>query len=874
MLGRKVVRGRALGEGGFSLAESMVAMVVIGVVAFGMVKILTGTTQQIARTETASRFDSLNNSALGLARDAIISVGSDRSLGICRVIKTEMKTGGIGYIKAVLPPASSNVFAPDVERAFQSSSWTKVSSCPAAGGGYRMCFTPTAANSALPSGGLARKPVVNIGFVPVTLRPEGGSGKLTPIALSGNPKEENARDLAFLVTSEVSYEDDTASPPVRKSALVHSMVWAGEFTCHQEVSAGDTTRVISLSPSGIGSGADDHTLFSSQKPLGEDMMSVFFSTVSYTEGFVNNRSRAETHMGPEYTFTSACIEQQFRCSNSFNSRAWAPTVQIQALAQYNQNNPIIQDSSILANVGVRFEDRNGGKSVGASSTITGPVQQPAGSGRFLFTTSRTPLSIQVRNAADVCPQVCTGSNTYNTGAFEDNRFRTKLSFRLAANGRSYTVSDTKPTGCICCYGKQCGGIGTKIAGVCHKQPQEPVDARIPECAASSTANVETKKPYDGQVTATEAETCVAASVSGGKVVFSNENCSQNLPYLCFSQGDFRLARQGLTNQLAQGGYSGARKACYDMGMVRINAAEVRQRLNRQQNLANVTLPPETGGNFEYLDSALAGVFLAPQASSEILRAKEALEKHQGKVWIGLRNGKRFTYSEPPLVDFSSSRNISFFDRSGFLQFDADPDLGYQTGDRSAAMLINGRRHYGLFRVDSKQSRDLPALCFNAKRGGYFLSSGRSKEFEDGTGLCRSDGGHFLPPQNPLHWAAAMMMVQPLDAFFPWPTGGGSTSAEPRAAWVALANFSGGVWGAPAIGISQTQITALWQGVSDADKVTHSVCRSGNGNPEIVSGKNCSSFFSPEAMSPMQRLDFVRQIEEKKLWDKVFKIQAG
>lgn len=868
------------GQAGFSLVETMGAILIISVVVYGVVKIMSSTTEQITKTETASRFDGLNNAALALAKNALVQVGPNRDQGICRVVKTSMKTGGIGFIRAVLPAASDNIFAPDLGRFFESQSWSSQADCKNDGSGYRMCFVPTESNSALPAGGLSKKPVVAVSYLPVTLRPQSGSasGKLSKIPL-GAASEENARDLAFMVTTEVSYDDDSASEKGgRKMALTHSMIWAGEFTCQQEVTergrfGQETKRLISLSPSGIGSGADAHTLFSSQKPLGEEIMSMIYSTVSYTEGWVNQARRAETHMGPDYTFTSACIERQYRCSKSFDPRNWAPTIRLQALAQYNQNNQFVQDSSIAAVLGLKFEDKSGGKSVGAKAQFRGPAQNRAGS--YIFTTARTPLEIEVTNGAQsVCPEVCSGANSYNNNSFEDARYRAKTTFVVPGTNINFTVPDTKPTGCICCYGKQCAGIGTKVAGVCHKQPSEPVDSRLPECAASNKVNVEQASPFSALISPTENDTCVSASMEGGKVVFKNESCTTSLPYVCYSQGDYRFALNGLTNQIAQGGFEGGRRACYNMGMVRVLSSEVRDRLTRQQNLATSELPPESGTFFEYLDSALAGTFVAPQAESELARLETLLESHKGKVWVALRNGQYFTYAEPPLVNFATARNVSFFDRNGLLQFKTDPNLGYTEGDKAGSLLVHGRRHYGLFQVNSSLSEDRPALCFNPKRDGFFLSSGKAKNFAEANNLCRAENAVFAAPQNPMHWVSALMMVNRLDAAFPWPTEGNSFTGTPNAAWIALTAPSGGVWQAPTFGITAKQVNARMENVTNAADVTHSICKETNGKMSIVTGAACNTYFSPEAMTPAQRLDFFRQVEKGNLWNSVFKVQAG
>jgi hypothetical protein len=872
-------------ERGFGVVEALAAAAILVAVTFGIVKVFSSSGKQIMKAEVASGFDGLNNAALNNLREAISNIGANQDQGMCRVIATDMKSGGVGYIKAHLPSANTTMFDSDIAARFTSNHW-RVASCPSASGSYKKCYEPTEQNPAINRNLLARKPIVAVEITPIALRKADGSGtssKLVPVALkNGSSVEINARDLAFLVSSEVTYipdmegvnKADTAlkTAATTKKALTHSMVWAGEFSCKKTVSDELGTRQLLVNASGIGSGSDPFTLFSSQKEAGDDLMNIIFSTVSYTEAVVNNQQRAETLVDPEHTFTSACIERSYRCPDSNADRIWAPEIRVEGSAQYNRNNEFVQTNSLVARMKIQFAEANGTGVIETNSTISGFSATGTGTNIFNFPTSRVSFAALVNNAdSGVCPRLCSSGNNYNHSSLTDSLHRVRVNLELIQKGnKDVYVYDNRPTGCVCCYGKQCQAIGTKNGSNCYRQPPEPLDSRVPECAASNNSNISEFRTHTA-LTPTD-QGCVAAEMKDGKLKLSVEPCSQSLPYVCFSQGSYKVAYRPTSTSQATGPFAGGRRACYEMGYIEVDASETRDRLNTQGNLDPARLPPESNGSFRYMDSAFAGIFVAPSTNGEIARISGVLDTEpKGKYWLALRTNADLVYAEPPLIDYPTAQNVSFFDNAARLQFDTDPSHGFSTAGANAAMLVHGRRFYGVLHVSDQQDSSHSVLCY--RDGEYFLSSERVSRHSEGVRVCREADAHFLPPLTPLQWISAMKRVNQIDQRLPWPSGGNSTGSKPNAAWVGMTSpGSDGVWGAPALGITHKQIRASFVDATSSN-VRHSVCRKSGGGLEITED-SCSDYFSPENMTPFQRVALVRKIASENLTNKKFKISSG
>lgn len=805
---------------GFSIVEAVVGLAIVGVAAGAVTYMTLKNQAQLVKIESASSFDA----SLARSLESFKSVMTntvDGYQGLCRTMSTKMTTGGIGLISANLPAATSTIFNPDWDRVFPTSNstprppnpaliaWVDVTpgsdpGCPAASAtSYTRCYKPKS-ETALPLGLTPElfkfSPVYRFVITPVKARAQNGA--YTPIPLSST---NDARDTALLMTAQVTYSD--ADKTIRHREQM-ALVWYGEYSCRVRLGI---SKSLLLNPSGIGSGsnnlADTNTVFSSTVPSSDTVLSGTFQVTSYTEGKVVAQQRAETLDDKDHVATAACGEHIYRCPGSTAPRQWIDSISSGAIVRYNPNNGKIDATSILGVPSVSFENKRNKINLPAAFTRNGVAIAPTGAALL-----NAPINIRATatGAADkVCPQVCTAATNYNASSGPDP-YKISYNFQLPGYPKfsPVKVTDSAPAGCICCYGKQCAAIGTKITSWCSEQPPEPVDSRVPECAAASA--VDGPQSYSTAPVSQVLElrglgaptTCLAVSLSGSKLIVEPASCTQQLPYLCYSQGTFRVAR-------STGAASDGAQACYNLGWETATKSEVDDRLAEQGNYnliaAAGALPPVVGTNYRFLNSALAGQFLAPQTQIQISDAIRAISGTVGsgnKVWIALRGQGNQVLAQEPMIPATTSANSSFFDSRGYLIFVKDPDLlNFKDSSPTAMVLHHSRRYFGAKAVNPTQSVGLPALCWDFQRQSFFPSLAnpsaanptlyRVMNVSDAAQACVNNGRAFVRPRSPQQWSNALLAVKAPDEKLPWPIRD-QTTILADSAWVA-ATPDGSTW---------------------------------------------------------------------------------
>jgi type II secretory pathway pseudopilin PulG len=811
-----------MSRSGFSVIEAVLGLAILGISAAAVTTLVAQNRQQAVQAETASAFDSVLQQSLERA-SSVPSVVGDGTQGFCRIIDTKARSAGLGYIYVSLP--TSDPFAADWQREFDVTStgpWEAVACQGAAGGIWQRCFRPKVGHFGITDTLKKLDPQFQFMIMPVQLRTADNKREgYTPLALG---TESDARDTGLLVTARVTHAREAGAGIASRDR--HALVWAGQVSCNK----GSGASRLTLSASGIGSGTSEAgQLFSNVQRGQEVVVQGSNRVVVYTEGQVDSRDwRARTLVEPQnnksYTAKAGCVESSFRCRQSSSARRWNDYIDSTLSVRYNRNNPITNgNGSVLrAQVSLALEGRQDGSRAtpldlkGTSFSIAGNV---VGTVPFLLAEYSQDI-VAKTPAANVCPNVCTASKNYNDTRLVQDPYVLAYRFDLTDYpGKKGQVKDpTSSLGCVCCYTKQCAAIGTRTKGFCADQPPEPLDARVPECAAEAVPSAPEFKERLPLAASSQMllrnlspRSCLAAKAERQgevwKLVVEARPCDQALPALCFSQGTF-------VNTDAKVPFAGAPQACFDLARESVGQSELDQMLLsqfRDEGLLNWyrqnAMPRPVSGRYEFVNATLAGSFLAPQGeqiASAI--ALSGLRANQW-TWIALRTDDQQRVLAAPIgMAPNPSPHLSFFDAQGDLYFVRDnSELPFSVAgpsEEGAAVLYHGRKFFGLVsaRAQQPEGTAMAALCWDPQSGVFTRSSRTSGSATAAADLCRSEAKAFYAPTQPLQWTYALLLAKPNFPSLPFPNylvrapSGGQPAvvdeAISGALWVALKRDAG------------------------------------------------------------------------------------
>ncbi len=790
-------------------------IVVGGLEASRFATMTTDTMKKVADIPVVVKIGSIG---LSNARQVLLNVANPadsgrKTAGVCRLFSTPMRSGGVGRIHIDLFSVEDDTLGPDWERAFPSGQWETFSSSYCQPNGYKRCLRPTSNVEGLSLKEIARlQPEIFIELVPVLVRKSVGEEQsaIRLPATSGETIKEDASDVAFLVFTTTRYTAKKKDN-IRVDKVARMAVWAGEAECMYEFTLGGTTETILLNPSAIGSGVTDETLFSaSEGTFFERLLRVRFPTSVRVESQiaeVDGRRLGISIRTNESMASIACNENRYRCPSRSTGREWAPSMGGGAVRLiFNRMNPHHLTSSV--DVIPRYTFRNGGGEVTPApnvtySTIAGPFAERT----TIISNWRTILT-EVSNALQVCSEICSesGSAPYNwadDGSGGVDETNSEIYFAhihntmpdVQVDGSTHFEEDTdpKPVGCSCCFMKQCGMRGVNVFGYCHKQPLEPLDSRVPECEGTNDAIVRRRQLANNATSGSGR--CIAARLnSNGSLTFIRRACSDSLRSLCYFQGTYRLAQDGITQNYIRSNFDGAFQSCYQMGGERLNRVGVDTLLTGQGNFNPANMPPVVGSNYEFVNGGAAGYFIAPQDLANVRMVargiRDVLWPASEQFWVNMRvDSAGFRYAAPPNIPATTSEFSTESDRDGILNFNRDSVHPFTTTSASAMMLMNTRRYFGALNVGPTQAAaPQRVICFNPNNNDVELSATTMTQFTGARSICRDANAVFIPPVTPSQWTSAMVRAEPMSPTRPWPL----PTVDRLGAWVAYERV-GGQW---------------------------------------------------------------------------------
>ncbi|MBX2996656.1 MAG: prepilin-type N-terminal cleavage/methylation domain-containing protein [Bdellovibrionaceae bacterium] len=800
------------GQTGVTLVEVLVATAVLSLCFLAGATALYVSGRMVATASTSFEMTGVSSQALGAANQVLRDIGPESNRGVCRFMNTKSITGGIGRIEMNFGDKSSSSLDEDWARAFPENYWEQFE-CKDTGN-FKRCYRP---KEGLPGANdqiRLRKPEVTVELIPVRSRANSGEA-FTPLEIGGGSSLSshiNARDVSMLVSVTTQF-DDSERPGERKSEKSFSLAWVGEFSCYYTVSP---TKKLFLNPSGIGSGVNDQTLFSDvleEVDKSSDLLTVTWEKIS-SMGREVDANTGLILKKADQNKVAMCSEQTYRCPLEATPRNWYEGSHVKGYVRYNTKNELIQSSFVKAKPQFCLKTASGPaekcvKTQFLVSDKAADLEKP----EVIYDGSRRGVVMQLQNmkSSGFCKKACESSSS------SDIKYNTILNRDLAAelagqlnrpslnhkfvdvdlNEENDAASD--PVGCTCCFTKQCERFGVTY-GACHEQPAEPMDSRIPECAAGayakttpvSISSLDWNRGLSSPLApATGDEMCVAASVSraaDGSVDLQlvSETCSSKLPVLCYQMGRFELARN--TQQgIESSAYNQAPQACYNLSREILNDVpgfEAMLKKAQGNTYQDSPRPPLTGTTYDFNNHSLAGLFLAPQTADQLEMLKK-IKDLPNKIWIGFRRDiSGYVSAAPPLAAPTQGSYLVYYDGPS-TRFARRSPLPLDTVGGDAMVLAHSRDNYGLFPVNKTQSSALSFLCLRST-GTWFISSRTSTRVSDGASICQSDDGVFLPPMTPMHWAVALSKVAPVDPLYPWP----ALDSPRKAVWVALERRAG------------------------------------------------------------------------------------
>lgn len=636
----------------------------------------------------------------------------------------------------------------------------------------------------------------------------------------------DAKKVLFQLNSEIEFSSSGEGKGQRKVDSQSKYVWAAELGWCDTVAPG-TTRAIRLFPTATGegdsTGINIYNSTSFVKGGNFPPLDIIPQKKQIQKGVIDG---GQVRSDPAQNIEVSCNEVQFKCRNdSSTQRTYSPTFFMDYGITFNPNNSTqkVPSSAISCQLTVRqASDQATSENADDIDLLAAKgarvdydldsikryyewpnsrfydVQPPANNTAQAPTgTNPTPLQMAVRgyhqlrmsvsNAQTACREICSVDN------FQNLPYRPRLKYTLwdvkKADGKPYQAEylATNPVGCTACYMKNCTRFGIGTFGPMKEQPDEPLDASVPECAIKNSAHLSQYLPVSATVENNiSASSCVAARLDtiGGTLTFVSRDCNEGLPALCFNYGKFFLAKNvsASSSQIANVNYSQAAQRCYETSKETVNKTELQKMF--EQQLSPTTLISALPTVF--FNNASQGVFLAPQSIEQIRSAANSVKSdglaNGQHFWVGYRTDSNSNLMAVPPI--ASIRNETAYQFSLFFENNGRATLKQHvtapaalvsapaSGSVGGYVLAHHVRYRGLIAANPTQPTTAPALeflCWKNQFPYFFATQGKaSRSQADGDQRCKQSGGSFIPPITPLGWVQALTAVSAISTSYAFP----------------------------------------------------------------------------------------------------------
>ena len=549
---------------------------------------------------------------------------------------------------------------------------------------------------------------------------------------------------------------------------------------------------------------------------------VTFRNIVAQEGSYNEKG-SFIFADPAKNIVTSCREISWRCPNLSSSTREYSDLRVMGDVYYRTNNAVFSGSSMK--IRMSYDIKKNGNSLGVASdkyfslqgddcsakdakgNVVKSCRKSASIEKVLGTT-QSPISVAMWDRGstiksnNICRKICDKSSNYNTsGTTLQNKWVGYMKFEYVDFGKSDEFAVSDRVGCTSCYMKNCNQFGLGTFGPMENLPYQPLDAQIPECVVHEPTSVlyntdpYASSPKEGtpwdKITG-----CVSARLDNtqDRLIFRVESCLNRLPVMCFSFGQYRLARDISSSgrsSLSEVVYRQAANRCFAMGRESIKG---QSRLTSYLGQQNVSLPVRNG-MYVFNNLASQGIFLAPQTSEDINYFRKwmvqmGVNSSNTWFWVALRKeGKNNLLPRLPLLpdNIDNEKYALFYGADRKLRYKEITNIlpAKSSTDKAYPILVHNIKYKGVRLYGAGRSFSNAHYLCRKKTSPHmlFLSSARDGSITGGKSACAAQSGDFSPPLNTYEWVKAMLLLEPNDPLLPFPDP--NKTSEIKKAWVAI-----------------------------------------------------------------------------------------
>lgn len=788
-------KNRIFNSKGYSLSEVVLSIGIAGIVFWGTTHLFTSYSAKEKETVVEQKWD-FHENLHSTVRNGLFNAESEttkrRVNALCKNIKVEPEIPGLAKV----------LFNANLTKAIGSIKWNNI--LPS--GWVQKKCTLDPSNSSFTNKICFKSTDPNLGMVRVKVSSidlsKWGSGSFSPVKKPNNGDKDLYLDVKQ-IGIRVKVESISSAQVLFTSQSFYSAVHLN--FCHLVGKTPGTPEYeyqVFLSPSATGSKDVGQSLYNSKTIVSSQPLKISLQNSAGTQAgkFLGGYIITDS----SFNRPLLCTENKYRCrKKSSTPRSFDDEVNIELFAEYQRTSSF--PASAQSKFSMYFKEQGL-----ASKYLPASVMNSADGSAFdkvdLATgTQGFNLKFKLPNGSGLCHKVC------DSVPAPDIRLHVDAKLNAVGNSQVFHtekyVSDVN-VGCTVCYMKNCKRYGIGTFGPLEPgpaspigQPDEPLDANIPECVVEDDpADLQDMKPYsDSQ---DPKKYCIAGNLKDGQLRLKSMSCSDSLPVMCFKSGGFKLAKNITTGGLLNVSHYKASQACFKQ------SKEVLKKPPIHQLFSSFGISFLISGFYvsdldrlDYYNVAEQGIFLAPQTTSQIEQARYNVGSNIDKwFWINLKaDSAKRTLSGPLEVvnddGFSDMQSAFYFNKEGLPTqkrvFSTYQGLGIDLSGSvrsingsfrtiKVGMLVHNIAHKGLYRVNKEQDDKYHFLCKRRVAPfDYFISSGNDENYRQGSEKCKDDGGYFYPPVTPLQWVKALHLVQKNEKEQPFPLKSGP------GVWVAL-----------------------------------------------------------------------------------------
>lgn len=639
------------------------------------------------------------------------------------------------------------------------------------------------------------------------------------------------------------------------------VVWTNDVgECHVRAGDGKWT-VVRMSATSIGSSLDtmvyNSLFYSSDTATCEQRVDVSNMNSDVVQVGQNSNLRLSSIIALNARLS--CTKNKFSCKQKITTESLDASTYDDMVFSFNVFNNDISDIKITEfNIALKNHDgteldgtdnkkldsvdvsytSDRGNTISGNKSIT--YRLPKGSHLMNTNISNsdgtTQLSSHCHNICQSYNPTDSDSYVYPVVTIEEKKVTIDGVEKGCSFTKDYSDNANSRVHCTVCHTKACHRYGLGTFGPLHTEirtisspglpdeqrniyglSDEPLDGQIPECVAENAYAGSRELPANVQgsgsnaVSSTDCK-AMAMGISDensfkqlNNNTYTVENCSTQLPVLCFINGQYLPAMKINTsnldapNEVVTARFEDAEKVCfetgreiaryYDLGILLLQSYITTHTnlLNRVTNtlkilpkldgttLTSFSLSTESDTKYNFINNAVRGIFLAPshynvsQLSEKSKNIISTVVSSYDKVWTAMEwDAEGLVVSSPPWALVAKNDPYAiFYDKSESTNHRPVVLQDTKTYSSSSKYFVLTYNVHWKGLVPEINTKSHKFVCKKTSNGKFFVTSA-SGRLSNGPSKCQAEGGIFVPPETGLDWAKAMLALNPNDPEYPFP----------------------------------------------------------------------------------------------------------